>query len=326
MSQRKLDLVTHPELLPPDSHWTPTKEVEPHGNNRRFQCRCKCGQTAIHFLGQLRSGRTLQCETCNGKYHGMSGTPIYHLWQSMRIKLKKKQQKMPHEWQKFTDFQNELGPRRGRRFIARIDNRLPWRPGNITWSKTQDRFVKKSEAMFGITLSQAEWADRLQISRAAVHSIIRRYGSLQAAIEYRMEFHGASLCEVLENFAAYQPTRRHTLQKETNNTMLTLSIPTIPIVLFVCGLEDCGKSHLLSALGIESFDLSEIEPHDQNNEIETYFKATNKKIVAIEYQPSVPDEIHNEIEGLAVKYTEMGYQTWRLNHESAMGFCVRDQL
>lgn len=83
-----------------------------------WTCRCECGSRKDYALGNLRGGKSRQCQECAiqkwrkagcfaGKKHGKSGTPVYVKWCQLRLRSKKK---LCQEWRDdFMAFYRSVG-------------------------------------------------------------------------------------------------------------------------------------------------------------------------------------------------------------------------
>lgn len=135
--------------------------------------RCECGKEYIVPDTELIYGRRDGCRSCNMKKHGMTNTPLFERWSSMKQRCYDKNHNnykhyggrgivMCDEWendfQSFYDWSVENGYKENLT-IDRIDNNGNYEPSNCRWvdMKTQsnnrrtNRKIEVSGEMYSIS-------------------------------------------------------------------------------------------------------------------------------------------------------------------------------
>lgn len=131
---------------------------------RNTLCRCECGTVRRVYLSGVRRGDSISCgcykRECNSKTahhwnrtHGMSTTPEYNTWASMKKRCHNPNHKnfseygargiyVCDEWRKsFAAFYADMGPRPQGYSLERINNTGPYCKENCIWATptTQSR-------------------------------------------------------------------------------------------------------------------------------------------------------------------------------------------
>lgn len=148
-------------------------------------CRCDCGGSVVATGNSLRSGNRVSCG-CKRfpKTHGMSKTPIYYVWATMRRRCENPNNSSYHDyggrgikvclrWHSFDNFYADMGDRPSDYHeIDRIDNNGAYSPDNCRWAKKDIQAANKRNNRFitacGETLHITEWARRLGCQHSAI--------------------------------------------------------------------------------------------------------------------------------------------------------------
>lgn len=162
----------------------------PKNNTPNRICQ-QCGKPFYVAAYIINRGEGKNCsKICNGrstKKHGLSKTPVYNAWQSMRARcnnpnIKRYEDyggrgiKVCKRWDEFSKFLEDMGDRpSANHSIDRIDNNGNYTPKNCRWSlpKAQSRNRRNNVKLsaFGVTRIIAEWSEILGI---AAHVICSR--------------------------------------------------------------------------------------------------------------------------------------------------------
>lgn len=132
------------------------------------------------------------------EYHGMTATPLHSLWRTMRNRCSNPTNKdyqyyggrgirVCRRWDSFLKFATDVGPHPGKGWtLDRIDNDSDYKPRNIRWAtrKTQRANTRplkldadmvhtiRETYMLG-SVSQAELGRQFNVTRAAIHAVVR---------------------------------------------------------------------------------------------------------------------------------------------------------
>jgi AP2 domain len=175
--------------------------------NRRWRCRCDCGNFHTVQLSHLRYGTVKSCgcrrhankaythgHTRKGKRH-----PLYSVWASMRDRCDNPHSKyykdygdrgikVCERWNDFTNFLADMGERPGPKFVIdRIDNNGHYEPGNIRWATPKEsnnnRRPPKRKAgcsgVQGVSRHRNRWRARLK--RNGKYIYVECFATVEAA-------------------------------------------------------------------------------------------------------------------------------------------------
>jgi len=141
--------------------------VETRGRNVTYaQTTCDCGrslETRLDSLGvDILSCGCLNLELIkqrggNNKTHGLTGTGTYKSWADMwarctnpnnRKYLTYKNRTPPEAWRDFEVFLADMGPKPDGFSIERVNNDLPYGPGNCVWLPMAEQGKNTSKVTF----------------------------------------------------------------------------------------------------------------------------------------------------------------------------------
>ncbi len=141
------------------------------GRTPCWTCRCVCGQTRQVAAHNLKSGASRSCGCVAASLpnrHGQRSSPEYAVWRRIRRNA---------AWKNFTQFLACVGARpSGKHVLCRPDPQRPFGPDNAIWTTVPPSRSGAPRFEFaGETHTLSEWAERLGISRQALHLRLRRY-------------------------------------------------------------------------------------------------------------------------------------------------------
>ena len=156
------------------------------GWKSHWLCQCDCGNKKVAIAERLLRGKIRSCG-CLAKEilsqrqtkHGMSLTPIYKTWMSMKERCQKEYApnyanyggrgiKVCERWETFENFYQDMGEPIKGMSLDRIDNDGDYSPQNCKWStakeQTNNRRNNHPISFNGATHNLKEWATILGIS------------------------------------------------------------------------------------------------------------------------------------------------------------------
>ncbi len=174
-----------------------------------WNCQCDCGLTTIARGADLRNGHTTSCG-CYGQAvrsaagvkarngHGMSRTSVYAAWHAMMQRCENSRHEyyrhyggrgivVCERWHKFVHFYSDMGDTpKGGTLDRYPDNNGNYEPGNCRWATWQQQQNNRRDTVKiefdGRTLSIAEWARAIGMSRSALERRIKSGWPIHAAL------------------------------------------------------------------------------------------------------------------------------------------------
>lgn len=174
-----------------------------------WKFRCDCGRELIIRKSSVTSGNTKMCKECaniqlskNKTTHGMSKTRIYKEWAGMIQRCNNPKSTsyerygakgitVCDEWLGENGFINfcKWAMANGYRddlTIDRIDNDKGYSPDNCRWATCKEQSCNKNSnknlTYRGKTMTMAEWADEIGISRSSLFGRLKRGWSVEKAL------------------------------------------------------------------------------------------------------------------------------------------------
>lgn len=175
-------------------------------NERRFLCKCSCGNKRIIDLSSLNAGKTQSCgclrkEVSRDKSttHGLSKTRIYRIWHMMLHRCHNKDDgrynsyggrgiKVCDDWNDFTNFYNWslANGYESHLTIDRIDNDGDYCPENCRWATQKEQQNNRSNnhniEYNGKKLTCQQWAERTGIKESTIRFRLSKGWSAEQAL------------------------------------------------------------------------------------------------------------------------------------------------
>ena len=158
-----------------------------HAENRKsyWKCLCKCGRIVIARGNELRAGLKRCCPwgCASQAQNGLSYSQEYRCWKGILARCFNPRNHAYHHyggrgiticerWLLFSNFYADMGPRPEGMTLDRIDNDKGYSPDNCRWTTWEEQENNCSRNRFlthdGVTLTIAQWARRLQITRGTL--------------------------------------------------------------------------------------------------------------------------------------------------------------
>jgi len=182
--------------------FTIIKEVTQRGKNRRFLCRCSCGQETEQYLLNINHsnrGYVRGCRNCakfgRPKIHGKSASREYRIWVNMKTRCDNKNDvhykdyggrgiAYDSKWATFDGFWNDMKDGYiSNLTIDRINNSGNYCKENCRWSTRGEQNTNQRQNVFikydNIVDTVTGWARRLGISRSTLDYRINHGWSIQ---------------------------------------------------------------------------------------------------------------------------------------------------
>jgi hypothetical protein len=180
--------------------WTVIKRARDNrAGKSRWLCRCSCGTQRVVLGPSLLYGRSLSCGCSRSgrgrldhqnRTHGLSNTPTYNSWLSMRSRCTNRKEgcfryyggrgiRVCRRWDKFENFLADMGQRPKGTLLDRKNNNRNYSPSNCRWvNSTVSMRNRRSCRMIlfrGERRCISEWAEIIGISAQTLFSRFR-YG------------------------------------------------------------------------------------------------------------------------------------------------------
>ena len=180
--------------------------IKKKGERPKISLLCSCGNTKTIFTAALFSLNTKSCgcfrqETRRAaRTHGETGTPLHKIWRGMRKRTLYhrcdsykyyggKGISLCEDWLNsfiaFKDWSLANGYQNGLS-IDRIKNNLGYSPDNCRWVTKKEQAKNKTTTILvtieGETLCMSDWCKKLNVSRCAVDSRIKKGMSHKEAL------------------------------------------------------------------------------------------------------------------------------------------------
>jgi len=169
--------------------------VEYNGNGK-WIAKCECGSIHDVYINHLVKGNSKGCMSCSTERvtHGMSASPEFSSWRSMRQRCLNKLNyrfhqyggrgiKICEQWSDFQNFLDDMGLRPDGTSLDRIDCDGDYTPDNCRWAtaKTQmrNRRIQK-ESELGISIIEA--AENNDMTFGALQTRLHRGWSIERAL------------------------------------------------------------------------------------------------------------------------------------------------
>ena len=162
---------------------------EPYGGSRRlWLCQCECGAQTNVAGNNLRNGHTTSCgsKTHQHNYHGITNTPIYHVWENMLSRCTNRHHPswknyggrgitVCAEWTDFMAFHKDMaeGYREGLT-IDRENNNAGYCKENCRWIRQSGQMLNTRRTRLltvgGITMAAKQWSKKTGVKYATLLS------------------------------------------------------------------------------------------------------------------------------------------------------------
>lgn len=151
--------------------------MHPDRNVRRqvmWDCRCECGNEVVLCGTTLRNGGHVYCGKCPYRTLGFKSSVVRKAYLEM-LKYLHEVYITPAWIESIIHFHNDIGPRPGLKYgIKRIDRTGPFVKENMHWVNNAPAPKCPRYLFMGTSLSAAQLADTLGISRQAMHQGLKR--------------------------------------------------------------------------------------------------------------------------------------------------------
>lgn len=167
-------------------------------NSRYFDCRCSCGNATSVFSSHLRRGATTSCGcyhkevtsaamTLRQTKHGLYGTKVYGVWNSMMDRCCNPKNhayaeyggrgiSVTKRWCTFQNFFLDMGHPPTGLTLERKNNNLGYSKSNCKWATRKEQMNNRRVCVMlrykRMTKTITGWAEELNISRDLIYTRI----------------------------------------------------------------------------------------------------------------------------------------------------------
>jgi hypothetical protein len=176
--------------------------VSPKGKkSTRWNCICDCGNTTTVLVDNLRNGSSNSCGCLNLENitkHGMSETPTYASWESMKRRCDDinhlnydhySQLGYCAEWGKFENFLKDMGERPEGMTLDRIDGARGYSKDNCRWAtkttQSHNRTIDHSTDFKGVHYYKANGKYQAYIAKDGVKLHLGYFNTPEEAARVR---------------------------------------------------------------------------------------------------------------------------------------------
>ena len=143
--------------------WTVIDKAQGTKHNKRYLCRCDCGNETSVLGFTLRYNRSTQCINCyKDRGHRQSKTPTYRTWTGLFTRCYNKKNAtykyygakgitVSDHWKSFDNFFNDMGERPTGYQIDRIDPKKGYCKDNCRWVSKVDNTKRQNNRLIDVT-------------------------------------------------------------------------------------------------------------------------------------------------------------------------------
>lgn len=167
------------------SKWTILDVVKHKGLNK-FKAKCDCGNVRFIVPNVLLRSKA-GCRKCFTKNATARGNPSeYATWQRIRSSGKRNDILVCKRWENFDSFMEDMGQKKKGQVLVRKSKKKGYSPSNCCWGEREDVVHTGKRVTYrGKTLTMAQWARELGLTRQALDIRFQRYESLDEILSPR---------------------------------------------------------------------------------------------------------------------------------------------